>query len=138
MAVLDVEAQLRVAEKNVAELEGIKFCSLWTFESRLQPEIENDKGKWEMIRTQNMADRKCIVGRLWRSDDLFGDVVYWIRHFGKDKDKPIAWLAVKSGVYVKVSEYHQTVVERLFQLIIEHDARIKSQKSQTSTKLKTN
>lgn len=128
IAALDVEAQLRVAEKNVAELEGIKFCSLWTFESRLQSEIESKKGMWEMVRTQNMADTKYLFGRLWRSNDLFRDVVYWTRHFRKGKDKPIAWLAVESRVYVAVKEYHQKIVERLFQLITEHDARAKQRR----------
>jgi hypothetical protein len=127
IAVLDVEARLRVADRNVAELEGIKFCSLWTFESRLQPEIqkEKDSDKWEMIRTQNMADRKYLFGRLWRSNDLFRDVVYWTRHFERDKDKPIAWLAVESGVTVAVGERHQKEVDKLFQLITEHDARVR-------------
>jgi hypothetical protein len=122
IAVLDAEAQLRVWEKNVAELEGMKFCSLWTIESRLgQPLLEDNKGEKESVRTQNMANTKYLFGRLWLSDDLFETVIYWTKHIGKDKDKPIAWLAVKSGTYTKVSAYHQSVVERLFQLIIEHD-----------------
>lgn len=125
VAVLDVEAQIRVAEKNVAELEGIQFCSLWTVESRLQPVIEKDKDKWEMARTQNMANTKYLFGRLWHSNDLFGHVVYWTKHFTEGNDKPIAWLAVESGLCVSVSENHQKVVERLFQLITEHDARVK-------------
>lgn len=125
VAVLDSEAQIRVAEKNVAELEGIKFCSLWTLESRLQPEIGKDNDKWEMVRTQNMANTKYLFGRLWDSNDLFGHVVYWTRHFTKGNEKPIAWLAVESGLYVPVSEYHQKLVEKLFQLMTEHDARIK-------------
>jgi hypothetical protein len=122
---LDIEAQLRVEEKNVAELEGIKFCSLWTIESRLQPMITDDKGKRKLVRTQNMADTRYLFGRQWRSNDLFADVVYWTKHFEKGEDKPIAWLAVESGVYVPVREYHQKLVERLLQLIMEHDARVK-------------
>jgi hypothetical protein len=142
IAVLDVEAQLRVTEKNVAELEGTRFCSLWTFESHLQPKIDRlaYTREWKIQRTQNMADTKYLFGRLWLSNDVFGDVVYWTRHFGKDGllDKPIAVLALESKEYVPISENHQKLVQRLLQLIIEHDAGIKSQESKKVKEKKTN
>lgn len=59
------------------ELEGMKFCSLWTFESRLgQPLLVGNKGERELARGQNMADTKYLFGRLWLSDDLFENVIY--------------------------------------------------------------
>lgn len=121
LAVLDVEAQLRLADRNVAELDGIKFCSLWTLESHLQPEIESDKGRWEMLRTQNMADTRYIFGRLWQSNNLFDHVVYWTKHFKKDDSKPVAWIAVESGLYITVNASHRELVERLYRLITEND-----------------
>ena len=70
------------------------------------------------------STRRYLFGRLWTSEDVFGDVVYWTRHFKKGQDKPIAWLAMESGKFVTVKEHHQKVVERLFELIKANDEKI--------------
>lgn len=64
IAVLDIESQLREQQKNVAILDGIKFCSLWTFSQRFNVTV-GDQSERVLARTQNMSDRKYIFGRLW-------------------------------------------------------------------------
>lgn len=131
---LDAEAGFRLAAGDIAQLEGVKFCSLLTFESSLQPVIVGENGTKNMVRTRNMSDRVYLFGRLWYSDPQAGEVVvYWTRHTAKGKKftydlgegKLIAWAVSESGKWVDVEERHQKVVERLFQLIVENDERIR-------------
>ena len=131
MITLDVEAEIRKGAKNIAELEGIKFCSLWTFSPKFNFQTRNNRGEREFSRSQNVEGERSLAGRLWTSENIFGNVVYWTRHFVKVKDgflrehrelgKPTAWLAVESGKYVTLKDNHQKLVDKLFELIVLHD-----------------
>jgi hypothetical protein len=57
---LDAEAQLRMGAKNIPELEGIKFCSPWSFEpefiSRIMTASSILFGFWAAIMGITMGE----------------------------------------------------------------------------------